>query len=363
MRKIVTAILFVLLLASGRSAAQLKYSIPYPKMIPDGRDTLELFVIGDVMMHSAQFGYDHRKFLSGIADMMNKADFCIANMEMTLAGKPYSGYPAFSSPEYIADYIAGECGADVLLTANNHIMDRGKAGLERTLALYSSLRDSLGTEFTGCSRSEEERERTFPLMIEGKDVRIAIINFTYGTNNPRQDGWPKVEYMDRESLLEAFGKAKSEKADFILVLPHWGEEYKLKHSSRQEEWAEWLVSQGADAIVGSHPHVVQDSCHIGKVPVIYSMGNAVSNMSATNTRLELAVTLRFEYDRFSGRKKMLEPELHFLWCCLPGRLTDSYTTIPVKKWASRKGDWLIKSDYDNMVETLDRVRKATGIAD
>ena len=91
------------------------------------------------------------------------------------------------------------------------------------------------------------------------------------------------------------------------------------------------------------------------------MGNAVSNMSAENTRLELAVTLRFVRDQCTGKSHMLEPELDFMWCTLPDRLTESYATIMVDEWLGRRDEWLMPSDYDNMIATLSRVKAATGI--
>ena len=116
-----------------------------------------------------------------------------------------------------------------------------------------------------------------------------------------------------------------------------------------------------DAVVGAHPHVVQDTTHIAGVPVIYSMGNAVSNMSKENTRLELMVTLRFTFDDWSGRKRMLEPELRFLWCTLPGKLIQGYATLFPDEWTGRRDAWKDPSDYDEMQRTLTRVKAATGI--
>ena len=119
-----------------------------------------------------------------------------------------------------------------------------------------------------------------------------------------------------------------------------------------------------DVIVGSHPHVVQDTTHIKGVPVIYSLGNAVSNMSIINSRLGLMAVLRFVSDPRSGEKRMLEPELRFTWCTLPGRLlSDSYASLFVKEWASRRGDWLTPDDFDNMMSTHRRVKNETGIRD
>ena len=68
-----------------------------------GRDTVSMFIIGDVMMHARQLEYPMDSFLEGISERMKSADITVANMEFTLAGKPYSGYPAFSAPDEYHD--------------------------------------------------------------------------------------------------------------------------------------------------------------------------------------------------------------------------------------------------------------------
>ena len=239
---------------------------------------------------------------------------------------------------------------DVFLTANNHILDRGGRGLERTLRKYRSMRDSI--LFTGSSSDIREKETTYPLVLRRRGIGIALLNFTYGTNCSSSGKWPEVNRMDTTEVGRAVSRAKEAGADFILALPHWGDEYQLHHSKTQSEWAEWLVGKGVDGIIGGHPHVVQDTTHINGIPVIYSIGNAISNMSARNTRLGLAVKVLFTRDYATGATEMLEPELEFTWCTLPGMLTESYKTIFIKEWATRRSEWLNPSDYDNMVATL-----------
>lgn len=355
-----TAIVFIATLLFGQNSwAQWGYDIPFPKPLNVSPDTVTVSFIGDVMMHAKQLDYDYREFLGEIGGITRDADICIANMEFTLAGKPYTGYPAFSAPDGYAGYAA-ECGVDVFLTANNHILDKGKKGLKRTLDVYESMRDSCGIHYTGAALDENSDKEINPLIIVGHGIRVALVNFTYGTNIEAGEGWPKVKTMDKDVVSGMISTAKDKEADFIIALPHWGTEYRLKHSAEQEEWAQWLVSQGVDLIVGAHPHVVQDTSHINHVPVIYSMGNAVSNMSAGNTRLELAVKARF-VSHPDGSKEMLEPELEFMWCTLPGRLHGTYTTIPVAKFVGRRDEWSDPSDYDNMITTYNRVIKATNI--
>lgn len=360
MNKFIFSII-ALMMTVWPSSAQFKYTIPFPEPVGEADDTLSVLIIGDVMMHSPQLNHDYTLFFERMETWMSSADITVANMEFTLAGKPYSGYPCFSAPDGYAGYMAGECGVDLFLTANNHILDKGGNGLDRTLGQYRMLEEEIGVRFTGSASDMDEWEERNPLVIEKNGFRIAFINFTYGTNLGSRSMWPRVSRMDRSSISEMFARAREKSADFIIVLPHWGKEYELIHDKNQEEWAEWLISEGADAVIGAHPHVVQDSTHISGKPVFYSIGNAVSNMSAENTRLELAVTLKFVNNPRNSEKRMLEPHFDYLWCTRPGTLTSGYETIKAKEWSGRRNDWTTPSDYDNMMRTIGRVSRVTGL--
>ena len=347
----------LLFLCCFNSYGQWDYTIPHPKATAPKEDTVKMIMIGDVMMHSRQLEYDFNSFFVKMRHILSGADITVAGMEFTLAGQPYTGYPSFSAPDAYASYLA-DCGVDIFLTANNHILDKGSAGLTRTMAVYDGMKESV--KFTGTGSSKEDFEARNPLFFVCRGLRFALLNFTYGTNCPSDRAWPKPALMDRAELSEAIGRAKERKVDFIIAMPHWGDEYELIHNEVQQEWAEWLAGEGVNLIVGAHPHVVQDTTHVRGVPVVFSMGNAVSNMSARNTRLELAVRSRF-VAHADGRREMLEPELVFLWCTLPGTLTGSYATIPVEEWLGKRERWMDPSDYDNMVATYERVTKTTNI--
>ncbi len=331
-------------------------------------DTLTIVVLGDIMMHQNQIDsarkedrtYDFNSYFSLIGDDIRKADIAVANMEFTLAGEPYTGYPCFSAPDSFADYLA-ECGFDIFLAANNHIFDKGTAGAERTLKMYRKLQDSYGIRFTGLAGDEGEDEQCNPLFIRRKGIMLALLNFTYGTNMGLKTAWPKTNYSgQRERLGKALEKAGEAGADFTVAFPHWGTEYSLKHSEDQENTAEWLADCGVDWIIGSHPHVVQDCGTVSGIPVVYSLGNAVSNMSAANTQLELMATIRIAREG-NGDLRPLPTELKFLWCSRPGGYNDSYTVIPVAEFIGRKEEWKNAADYDNMISTYERVKTETDI--
>lgn len=332
------------------------------------QDTLTIRFLGDVMMHSAQIAdahrsgdeYDFSSYFRLIEDDIRNADIAVANMEFTLAGEPYTGYPCFSAPDTLAYHLA-DCGFDVFLAANNHIFDKGTKGVLRTIRTYRKLWRERGIRFTGVADDTQELQSNNPLILRRKGISIALLNFTYGTNMGLGGIWPKTNRMgDRKSIQDALSKAEENDADFIIALPHWGTEYQLSHSSEQEEYARWLVENGVDFIIGAHPHVVQDFDMIDNVPVVYSLGNAISNMSAANTQLELLATIRI-IRKQNGDIVSLPIELEYLWCSRPGGYNNSYTVIPVTGFIGRSEEWLNKADYDKMISTYERVRKETGI--
>ncbi len=333
--------------------------------------------MGDMMMHRDQISnartgedtFDFSECFPKVEHLIKEADIAVANMEFTLAGKPYTGYPCFSAPDSYAESIAGS-GVDIFLTANNHILDKGREGIERTLGIYSRMEKEGRVRHTGAAVSAMEDSLRFPLKVVSKGIRLEIINFTYGTNCGIKEAFPKVHRIDTVEIAGAIQRAKESGADFIVALPHWGAEYVLRHSASQERLARWLAGKGCDAVIGAHPHVLQDTTTMivqnGKsmrqVPVVYSLGNFISNMSAPNTQIGMMVTLRFTKD-WLGNRNMLEPLLTLTWCSRPGHLTRGYTTIPVKEYIGKRDHWRNPWDYDKMVTSYERVKRETGIID
>lgn len=228
---------------------------------------------------------------------IQKADIAIANLEVTLGGKPYKGYPCFSSPDEFV-YAAQDAGFNLLLTSNNHSLDRGKAGLERTLQVL----DSLEIMRVGTYRDQEEREQNYPLLVEQNNFRLVFLNYTYGTNGFEDIPPNVVSRIDKEIMAADIEKAKSMYPDLIFTCMHWGEEYHLTPGHQQKELADWLLEQGVDHVIGAHPHVVQpmemrtDSINGKQNLVVYSLENFVSNMSQVNTDGGLIVKIEFQKD-------------------------------------------------------------------
>jgi len=250
-----------------------------------------LLFAGDAMQHQNQLDnayrngtYDYSSYFPCLAEIVSCADVAIVNLETTLGGKPYRGYPMFCSPDEYAVALK-DVGFNVFLTANNHILDRFSKGLHRTLDVL----DSLEIKHTGAFRNWEEREKTYPLMIEKNGIRMAFLNYTYGTNGIEPAFPNVVNYINRYQIRQDIAQAKYLKADIIIANIHWGAEYQMKQNREQEKTAQFLMEEGVDIVMGSHPHVVQPAQvftdSVGNISniVVYSLGNFVSNMTAVNT--------------------------------------------------------------------------------
>ncbi len=257
-----------------------------PRRSVDTLDTITLVFGGDLMGHGPQIQaakidstdtYDYKPGFRYLRTALSTADFSVANLEVTLAGPPYKGYPQFSSPDAYA-YNMKELGIDLLVTANNHSQDGGKYGLTRTIRVL----DSFKIDHTGTFADTSEFDKEYPYITEINGLKIAFLNYTYGTNGLIVQGPNMVNIIDTNFIKKAILKARKKGAGLIIPVMHWGNEYQRTESTQQQEWAQFLADAGCDAIIGMHPHVVQPIKTIksksGKmVPVAYSLGNFVSN--------------------------------------------------------------------------------------
>lgn len=250
-------------------------------------DTLSLLFMGDVMGHQPQIAaaynpdlalYEYDDVFAPVAPLLQKADFAIANLEVTLAGPPYTGYPQFSSPDALA-VACRNSGIDVLVTANNHSCDKGRRGIMRTLQVL----DSLNIKHTGTFRDATERERNNLLLLEKNHIRIGLLNYTYGTNGLPVPPPAIVNLIDTVAMAADIKKSRLQPLDKLIVMLHWGTEYESLPSPEQETIARFLFKKGVDIIIGSHPHVLQPMEYFPNIPyqqeqfIAYSLGNFVSN--------------------------------------------------------------------------------------
>lgn len=265
---------------------------------------ITLLFAGDLMQHITQINaarmpdgsYNYDSYFENVQEYVKGFDLAFANLEVTLGGRPYTGYPTFSAPDEFLTAIR-DAGFDVLATANNHSCDRGRRGIERTILML----DSLGVTHLGTYADTLQRERNYPLIVEKGGFRLALLNYTYGTNGlpiPRPN---VVNLIDRRQMEQDIREAKSMKPDAIIAIMHWGIEYAMVPNAAQRELANWLFAQGVDHVIGGHPHVVQPvEVHTDaqgrRHMLVYSLGNYISNQMMENSDGGMVVSMTLEKD-------------------------------------------------------------------
>ena len=291
---------------------------------PPAPTTATLAVCGDAMSHmpvtnDAWDGekYDYVRVMSGAKSRVEAADYAVVNLETTFAGGPkYSGYPAFNSPDGMAQGLK-DLGFDLCLTANNHSLDKGWSGLSRTLDVL----DETGLAHVGTSRSQEERDANLVVADVG-GISVAFLGYTYGTNGipvPKDhpycinvfntDYLSGLRELDRDRLAADLEQAKAANADLIAVMIHWGVEYQTKQNAYQEEVADFLFANGADIILGGHSHVPQPmelrTLEDGRQGfVCYSLGNFISSQNDEYTDTTAVLTLELTRDNETGEAQV-----------------------------------------------------------
>ncbi len=321
---------------------------------------ISFLFMGDFMQHGPQidaakdsngnYNYDH--YFEYTNSLINGVDFAIANLEVTLAGPPYSGYPRFCAPDEYALSIK-KAGYDILTTANNHSNDKNSAGLIRTI----SILDSFEIMHLGTYVDSLERAKNYPFIIEKNGMKIALLNYTYGTNGLETQHPNIVNMIEEETMKNDIIEAKRLKSDKIIVMTHWGSEYLSFPDKYQKKWGEWLLSNGADVVIGGHPHWVQpmeyrkDSLNNEKL-IVWSLGNIISNQRREHTDGGSSLQFTF-YRHSSGEVRIKDVGYHLHWVWLHKEKNQKkYQILPLSKldYVNIKMNEKSKQDLDKFIQ-------------
>ncbi|WP_022764045.1 CapA family protein [Butyrivibrio sp. XPD2006] len=263
-------------------------------------ESISVVMVGDILLHTpveeaavdADGNYNFDFIFSQTKDSISDADLALVNQEVIIGGKELgiSGYPAFNAPYEIGDALYG-AGFDVVCHATNHALDKGKRGVVNTLKYWEDSHPEMTV--VGLNGSQEQKDAVD--IVEKNGIRIAILNYTYGTNgiSAPSDMPYAVDMLDESKVKRDLEYAENN-ADFTIVCPHWGTEYNLGIDGSQKKWTEIFRAGGADLVIGTHPHVIEPIEFIeddipghgnnhggGDVLVYYSLGNFVNWTSGT----------------------------------------------------------------------------------
>ena len=272
--------------------------------------------VGDVLLHGAlQRQAAARGYFEGLwhhfTSYFQRADISYANLEgPTAAGisrhgnkevpdpglvfdkRVYTSYPRFNYPPRLTIDLA-KSGIDVVSTANNHALDRGAIGIDRTIEALKRV----GLHYTGTRHSVYPRiPQPWHALVERNGLTTAWVSCTYGTNGVR-DRLGQVLYCYRQTdeILQLI-RTLRQKVDAVFVVPHWGVENNPNPNTKQKVFARKVLDSGAMAVIGTHPHTVQPmetyTTKDGRQTlIVYSLGNFVHGQPRITQRATVILLL------------------------------------------------------------------------
>lgn len=330
-----------------------------------------LMLTGDLMSQDDQQlaartengSYCFNDSFNHVRNIFSSADLVVGNLETMLSEsasyyseeKKVEDKPHCNGPSTYLDALK-YAGYDVLVQANNHNCDTGVVGIHQTLSHLNQY----GLAHTGLF--DDNKEQRF-VIVNVDGIKVGILSYAYYYN---QKEWHLTE-EGQNVCLNRYSKAKAKKdiakakkmgAEYIITYLHCGIEYTNEHVSRQEKIAKALANAGADYVVGSHPHALQDFDKIkakgGRiVPVIYSMGNFVSSMTAHDISKD-TIILKLKLKKSRGKVKLVSNT--YIPCrTITDYYGNYYCTVPLTADVRKDSNY---SDEVNI--TYNRIKSVLG---
>ena len=261
--------------------------------------------VGDIMLDETPGKYvkqGHDPF-APFAALLNTADIRVGNLECVIAtlgsaevDKPYTFRAHPRSLKLLKQHF------DAVSLANNHTGDFGPVAFDEMLTLLE--KNKIGYFGGGANLSKAH----LPLIIERNGLKIALLGYDEFFPRSFEADFDKsgVAWSEDEQVQFDIARARKEfHADLVIPMMHWGWEHEGQSSPRQRQLARLMIDAGADAVVGGHPHVIQDIEHYQGKPIIYSLGNFVFDGFSSEDN-NTGWMLRMELDRLGVRNWRIE---------------------------------------------------------
>lgn len=271
----------------------------------EANPTVRLAFVGDVMLSDGpgRVIASGRDPFAHVAERLRQADVRIGNLECVIAqgGRALDKPWTFRAHPRVLPVLKRHL--DAVSVANNHVGDFGREAFTEMLGHL----DASGIPRVGGGRNLTEAHR--PLIIEKHGLRIALL--AYDEFFPRSfeagPDRPGSAWSDDEQVVDDIRRARTEhRADLVIPFMHWGSEGELVSNARQRQLARLMIDAGADAVVGAHPHVVQDAEVYRGKPIVYSLGNFVFD-GFESLEHRTGWMLFFTVDRGGVRQWHVEP--------------------------------------------------------
>lgn len=313
------------LLSDQPNAAAINQSTDTAQSAMDKYSTVTITAVGNIAISDAQLadarngdGYDFSPCFFGAAELLGDADLTIGNLECNFSGSPY-GSAASSAPTVLADTLAG-LGFDLLQTANSATIQGGMDGMDATIDAI----EMAGMQPVGTFKTPQDRRDSGGVTIrEVNGIRVAFIAFTKGLGNMSlpEDSQHAVNLLysdydtnyrnlNTDGIVAAMEAVRRKEPDIIIALLHWGSEYSREISKSQKQVENLLYENGADAIIGTHSHMVGElktdtiTLEDGTskdVLTAYDLGNFYAESTKPGTQTSLVLNLEFTRNNWTDK--------------------------------------------------------------
>lgn len=308
--------------------------------------------IGDILIHSTVYkkakisknSYDFKPLLNPVKPYLEKSDITMANSESIVGGQEIgvSTYPSFNSPFEVADTLK-YLGIDIVTMANNHTLDRGEKAIKSAIQHW----DKIGVKHVGAYTSKESSEKIE--VIEKNNIKISFLAYTYGTNGIKTPKGKEylVNYIDKAKIKSDIAKAKTI-SDVIIINFHFGNEYERVPNESQKQLVQYAVDEGANIIIGHHPHVLQPMDWITakdghKAFVIYSLGNFLSGQQGNYKDIGGIINMTIQKTEKENDKKIDILNINFI----PTFVNKGFVVQPMKD--------ATESDFSNHTKKYENI--------
>lgn len=302
--------------------------------------------------------YDYTSIFKQVEEYSKNADFALVNLETNFYDEHYTGGSKYNSPRELAKNLK-EMGGAVANLASNHSFNYGIDGVVNT---KNALKE-MEIETVGIKTPET----TSYVIKEIRGMKIAFLNYTYGLNEVKEVTEEHKNYInliDKEQIKQDMESMRQEGADFVCVTMHWQTSKNFTVTEEQKEMANFLVENGADIIIGTHPNQVESmevrQTEEGKnVLIVYSIGNFLSTQSNLGMILEVQFTKEVTGEESKAKLTKVKFTPTYLY-----QNNKKYELLDIRKvvstYENEDNKIVDKKTYKNLKKALEEIEKRIG---
>lgn len=231
-------------------------------------------IIDSGIRESEDWNYDH--LFANVRQKTESADLAFIGQESTMTTDHETAMYDEVTPAEVGTAMA-DAGFDAVAASTNHVMDNGSDYIRETLSFWQNHHPDVKILGVHDTSSGDSRIQTFVI----NDITISVLNYSYGmVREGGQQGY-RVDTLNTTAVASDLQTAR-ENSDFVIVLPHWGNELESMPTEYEKEWAAFFLEHGVDVVIGSHPYVLQPYGRLSddsgnEMVIFYSLGNFITS--------------------------------------------------------------------------------------